>query len=143
MTADEFRNQLKKLMERAKSVDTEKKKLDKDIADYKKKIVSFKPEPFKLPHLVKAYMDAVKHTNGLTSARPSCTTAVQAAEKDASVANLEKVQAALGKHADDALKEAGSDQGKKKTATTFKTELDKIVKKLGVLKEEQNKLLKV
>jgi len=143
MTGDEFRNELKKLIEKAKTVEAEKKKLDKDIAEYKKKITQFKPDPLKLPLLVKAYMDAVKETDGLTSVRPSGTTSVQAAEKDASVANIEKVQNALNAHAADVLKQAGSDEGKKKTATKFKADLDGIVKKLGALKDEQKKLLKV
>lgn len=91
---------------------------------------SRKPVTFLFTGLVKHYMDAVKHTNGLISAKPSCTTALQAAEKNANSANLNNVMKALGAAADEAVKNAGKDPAKAKTAATFKKELGDIVAKV-------------
>jgi hypothetical protein len=96
----------------------------------KKKFDSIPPPTFIFTGLVKHYMDAVQHTNGLTSAKPSCTVALQTTEKNATEANLQNVLKVLQAHIDDAKKQAGSDAAKTKLAGAFKTEIEAIMAKV-------------
>ena len=79
-----------------------------------------------LEGLVKAYTDAIKVSNGLTSARPSCTTAVQAAEKNMNKATLAAALAALSKHAEDVKKENAGKPANKSKVDAFEAAMGKI-----------------
>lgn len=80
-----------------------------------------------LKGLVKSYMDAVKKTDGLTSARPKTVKAVQTAEKDPSKKAVSAAIAELKKHVAD-LK--GSDNKKTKK---FAKSIDSIASQLKAL----------
>jgi DNA-binding protein YbaB len=80
--------------------------------------------------LVKKYMEAVKASDGLTSAKPSCTTAVQKAEKDASPANLAAVKKAFEAQVAEVTKAAKGDRAKEKNAAAFKKAMDAILDKI-------------
>jgi hypothetical protein len=111
--------EIKALNAKAKALMEESKKLE---AFYK----SAKPPKRLLEGLVKAYMDAIKVSNGLTSARASCTTAVQAAEKNLTKATLAAATAALTKHAEEVKKENAAKPANKAKVDAFEAAMAKI-----------------
>jgi hypothetical protein len=72
------------------------------------------PAEFVVDGLVKGYMAFIKKTDGLTSASPSCTSTLSAAEKSPSEKTFAAAVAALKKQADQvkaaAAKDAGADK---------------------------------
>lgn len=79
------------------------------------------PLRIKISGLVKAYMDAVKASDGLTSVRPATLKAIQSAEAKASPKSVQFAIKALKDHIDAVTKASGNDKGAKK-------QLDKFVK---------------
>ncbi len=75
-------------------------------ADFKK----MKPPEIQLTGLVKAYMDAVKKSDGLTSVRPTTLKAVQTAEKTPSPASVTQASAEIQRHLADVKKASGTDK---------------------------------
>jgi hypothetical protein len=111
--------EIKALNAQAKALMEESKKLE---AFYK----SAKIPKRLLQGLVKAYMDAIKVSNGLTSARASCTTAVQAAEKNLNKTTLAAAIAALTKHAEEVKKENAAKPANKAKVDAFEAAMAKI-----------------
>ena len=109
-----------------KALNAEAKKLMDEAKQLEEFFKSAKPPKRLFQGLVKAYMDAVKVSQGLTSARPSCTTAVQAAEKNMTTATLTAAQTALTKHAEDVKKENASKPANKAKVDAFESAMHKI-----------------
>lgn len=64
----------------------------------------------RLTGLEKAYFDAVKAGNGLTSVRPSAVKAIAAVEKKLSTQTVKAAISALQQHVDEVQKSDGSDK---------------------------------
>lgn len=116
---------LKELIERIKVL----KKRENDLVKRAKSLHAYFKKPRKLvfPDLVKSYTGAVKKTDGLTTMRPSCLKAVQAAENAPSAKSFKAAVSALSSHSSETLKKNGKD----KKAKQFKKDLDEIRKKIS------------
>jgi hypothetical protein len=85
---------------------------------------------FTVPGLLATYMNAVKHTEGMTSVVPSCVKALQIAEKSATVESVTSAIKSLEDHKKSVQKGIGSDPIKRRMGSQFIDELDRIAKKL-------------
>ena len=92
---------LKKLSATLKSLEGPAKKADKDLIDLIKKGSAIKDRTVIFKGLVKAYMDAVKKTDGATSVRPATLKAIQTAEKSPSKQTVAAAEKALQAHVAD------------------------------------------
>lgn len=111
--------EIEKMKARAKKVDAHLKRMKS------------KPPTFVFRGLVKAYMNAVKDSDGLTNARPATVKAVQSAEKSVTEGNIKAAIKGLGDHVKDAKKLAGSDKGKKKQFATFEKGINSVTSALA------------
>ena len=118
----------KKLKDLIKRIKVLKKRED-DLVKRAKSLHAYFKKPRKLvfPGLVKDYGGAVKRTDGLTTMRPSCVKAVQAAENAPSGKSLKAAVSALSSHLSEVLKKNGKD----KKAKQFKKDLEAIQKKIN------------
>src|SRR5580658_4337309 len=133
MKDEEVRDKLKPLIQEMEKLRATRDAAIKERARLEEVAKGIKPPIFTLPGLLGKYMSAVKETNGLISARPSSVVALQNAEKNATEASVKKAIAALDEHSKVALKEAGSDANKKKSAEAFTKKLHGIEEKLKAL----------
>ena len=92
---------LKKLSATLKSLEGPAKKADKDLIDLIKKGSAINDRTVIFKGLVKAYMDAVKKTDGATSVRPATLKAIQTAEKSPSKQTVAAAEKALQAHVAD------------------------------------------
>lgn len=75
-------SEIDELEKEYKELQKELEALDKELAEAEADVKKLPANPVvRLEGLVKAYMDAVKETDGLTSVRPATLKAVQTAEK--------------------------------------------------------------
>ena len=103
----------------------EKLKAKADAVGKKVDALKKKPPVFKFSGLVKVYMDAIKASNGLTTARPATLKAVQAAEKKATIESTKAAIKGLDEHKKDVKKSAGKDN--KKDLVAFEKGIDALV----------------
>lgn len=81
----------------------------------------------------KLYMDAVKDTDGLTSAKPSIVKVLQATGKSPDPDAIKVAITEMGKHSDEMAKKYGKDKDKAKMLAAFDKDLDAAAKALGGL----------
>jgi len=81
----------------------------------------------------KAYMAAIKNTDGLTSAKPSIVKVLQATGKEPDPKAIETAVTELRKHRDEMNKAHGKDKDKAKMLAAFTRDLDLAAKELGSL----------
>ena len=108
--------EVKKLMALAEGLMQEAKKLEAEF-----KALAKKPIVVKIDGLNKAYMDAIKSSDGLTSVRPSTLKAIQAAEKAGTVETVKAAISGLHDQIGEVKKNAKDDAAKKKFAKFEKT----------------------
>ncbi|HND53927.1 MAG TPA: hypothetical protein PLV92_16065 [Pirellulaceae bacterium] len=78
-------------------------------------------------------MDAIKHTDGLTSAKPSIVKVLQATGKSPDPEAIRAAVVEMGKHRDEMEKKYGKDKTKAKMLAEFNADLDEAVAALGAL----------
>jgi hypothetical protein len=81
----------------------------------------------------KAYMDAIKNTDGLTSAKPSIVKVLQATGKMPDPDAIQAAVTELGKHRDEMTKKHGKDKDQAKMLASFTKDLETAAKALGGL----------
>lgn len=81
----------------------------------------------------KAYLDAIKNTDGLTSAKPSIVKVLQATGKMPDPEAIRAAVEGLGKHREEMAKQYGKDKDKAKMLAAFNKDLDAAAKALGGL----------
>jgi len=94
------------------------------------KALKAKPPVFYFKGLVKVYMDAVKKSDGLTTARPATLKAVQTAEKNATADTVKQAVKGLDDHKKDVQKQFGKEKDKKKQIDAFEKGVDNIIAEL-------------
>lgn len=94
-------------------------------------IVSLPKPKLELPGGIASYKKTVKASGGLTSLRPSCVQALQAAEKKPGKENLGKAAKALRQHIDEVAKEAKNDKSKSKPLAKFTSSTEALIKNLN------------
>ncbi|HYG88212.1 MAG TPA: hypothetical protein VD978_18360 [Azospirillum sp.] len=98
----------------------------KKLEDQAKKLQGQGEWRLTFPGLVKDYANAVKASGGLTSVKPSCSKAIDAAEKNPSVMTIKAAIKAVGDHSEEFKKSAKTD----KKAGEFVKQMTALEKKL-------------
>ncbi len=123
----------KTILDEIKSLGSEYKKFKKELKkleDKAGKLEGLGEWKIIFPGLVKAYADAVKSSDGLTSLKPSCAKAIETAEKKPTVDSVKSAMKSVSEHMEEFKKAAKTD----KKAAEF-------VKQMGALEKKLEKAL--